>query len=125
MLAHDDGVLVAPPGTGKTVIACAVIAARQLPTLVLAHSKPLLEQWRAQLQALLGLPSKQIGQIGGGRRKLTGTVDLAMIQSLKAIDDLDAFFGGYGLIVVDECHHLPAVSFESYCDRRRPATSSA
>ena len=120
VLANDDGVLVAPPGTGKTVIACATIAARQLPTLVLAHSKPLLEQWRAQLQALLGLSSKQIGQIGGGRRKLTGTVDLAMIQSLKLIDNLEAFFGGYGLIVVDECHHLPAVSFESYV-RQAPA----
>ena len=45
---------------------------------------------------------------------MTGIVDLAMIQSLKTIEDLDAFFGGYGLIVVDECHHLPAVSFESY-----------
>ena len=120
MLAHDDGVLVAPPGTGKTVIACALIAERKLPTLVLAHSKPLLEQWRAQLAALLNLPSKQIGQIGGGRRKLTGIVDLAMIQSLKAIDDLDAFFGSYGLIVVDECHHLPAVSFESSV-RQAPA----
>ncbi|MGZ4357197.1 MAG: TOTE conflict system archaeo-eukaryotic primase domain-containing protein [Gaiellaceae bacterium] len=113
MLAHDDGVLVAPPGTGKTVIACALIAERKLPTLVLAHSKPLLEQWRTQLTTLLDLPSKQIGQKGGGRRKLTGVVDLAMIQSLKAIDDLDAFFGGYGLIVIDECHHLPAFSFEA------------
>lgn len=113
MLAHDDGVLVAPPGTGKTVIACALIAERKLPTLILAHSKPLLEQWRSQLQTLLGLPSKQIGQKGGGRRKLTGIVDLAMIQSLNAIDDLDAFFADYGLIVIDECHHLPAFSFEA------------
>ncbi|HVC86623.1 MAG TPA: DEAD/DEAH box helicase family protein [Gaiellaceae bacterium] len=113
MLAHDAGVLVAPPGTGKTVIACALIAERKLPTLVLAHSKPLLEQWRAQLATLLNLSSKQIGQKGGGRRKLTGIVDLAMIQSLKAIDDLDAFFGDYGLIVIDECHHLPAFSFEA------------
>ena len=120
VLANDDGVLVAPPGTGKTVIACAAIAGRRLPTLVLAHSKPLLEQWRAQLQALLGLSSKEIGQIGGGRRRLTGVVDLAMIQSLKAVDDLEAFFGNYGLIVVDECHHLPAVSFESYV-RQAPA----
>jgi superfamily II DNA or RNA helicase len=113
MLAHDDGVLVAPPGTGKTVIACALIAERTLPTLVLAHPKPLLEQWRAQLATLLDLSSKQIGQRGGGRRKLTGGVDLAMIQSLKAIGDLDAFFGAYGLIVIDECHHLPAFSFEA------------
>lgn len=115
----DEGVLVAPPGTGKTVIACAVIAARALPTLVLAHRKPLLEQWRAQLQALLGLSSKQIGQLGGGRRKRTGIVDLAMIQSLKAVDDLEQLFCGYGLVVVDECHHLPAVSFEA-CIRRAP-----
>ena len=70
MLAHDEGVLVAPPGAGKTVIACALIAERGLPTLILAHSKPLLEQWRTQLQTLLGLPSKQIGQRGGGRRRL-------------------------------------------------------
>lgn len=119
LLAHDDGVLVAPPGTGKTVIACALIGARRLPTLVLAHRKPLLEQWRAQLQGLLGLPSKQIGQLGGGRRTRTGIVDLAMIQSLKAIDDLDEFFRGYGLVVIDECHHLPAFSFEA-CIRRAP-----
>jgi hypothetical protein len=64
MLTQDEGVLVAPPGTGKTVIGCAVIAARSLPTLVLAHRKPLLEQWRAQLQALLGLSVKEIGQRG-------------------------------------------------------------
>jgi superfamily II DNA or RNA helicase len=119
MLAHESGVLVAPPGAGKTVIACAMIAERKLPTLILAHSKPLLEQWRTQLQALLGLPSKQIGQRGGGRRRRTGIVDLAMIQSLKAIDDLEAFFSGYGLVVVDECHHLPAFSFESAV-RRAP-----
>jgi superfamily II DNA or RNA helicase len=119
MLAHDDGVLVAPPGAGKTVIACALIAERKLPTLILAHSKPLLEQWRTQLQTLLGLSAKQIGQRGGGRRKRTGIVDLAMIQSLKAVDDLGAFFGEYGLVVVDECHHLPAFSFESAI-RRAP-----
>jgi superfamily II DNA or RNA helicase len=119
MLAYDDGVLVAPPGAGKTVIACALIAERKLPTLILAHSKPLLEQWRAQLQSLLGLPSKQIGQRGGGRRKRTGIIDLAMIQSLKAVDDLEVFFGDYGLVVVDECHHLPAFSFESAV-RRAP-----
>ena len=119
MLASQSGVLVAPPGSGKTVMACALIAERKLPTLILAHSKPLLEQWRAQLQTLLDLPSKQIGQRGGGRRKLTGVIDLAMIQSLKAIDDLEAFFGEYGFVVVDECHHLPAFSFETAI-RRAP-----
>ena len=113
LLAHENGVLVAPPGTGKTVIACAMIAARRLPTIVLVHGKPLLEQWRPQLESLLSLSPKEIGQHGGGRRKRTGLVDLAMIQSLKAVDDLEEFFRGYGLVVIDECHHLPAFSFEA------------
>jgi superfamily II DNA or RNA helicase len=119
MLAHEQGVLVAPPGTGKTVMACAVIAERGLPTLVLVHRKPLLEQWRTQLASAFDLPPKEIGQLGAGRRKRSGGVDLAMIQSLKAADDLEELFQGYGLIVVDECHHLPAVSFEA-CLRRAP-----
>lgn len=84
---------------------------------MLVHRKPLLEQWRAQLQLLLGLARKDVGQIGGGRRKQTGIVDLAMIQSLKAVEDLDGFFRAYDLVVIDECHHLPAFSFET-CVRR-------
>jgi hypothetical protein len=112
LLMHDMGVLVAPPGAGKTVMACYMVAKRNLPTLVLAHRKPILEQWRAQLMKFLGLSSRQIGQEGGGRSRLSGIVDLAMIQSLKSIDDLNDFFGRYGFVIVDECHHLPAFTFE-------------
>jgi superfamily II DNA or RNA helicase len=119
MLAHDQGVLVAPPGTGKTVMGCAIAAARGFPTLVLAHRKPLLDQWRAQLAEHLDLPPKDIGQIGGGRDRCSGVVDLAMLQSLKGLPDLETFFARYGLIVVDECHHIPAVSFET-CVKRAP-----
>jgi len=117
LLADELGVLVAPPGAGKTVMGCAVIAARNLPTLVLVHRQPLLDQWRLQLTTLLALSPDQIGQIGGGKKKTTGIIDLAMIQSLKATSDLEAFFGSYGLIVIDECHHLPAFSFESAVKR--------
>lgn len=117
LLVHDQGVLVAPPGTGKTVMGCAIAASRSLPTLVLAHRKPLLDQWRAQITSLLGLQSREIGQIGGGRDRRTRVVDLAMIQSLKSLEDPEAFFGGYGFIIVDECHHIPAVSFESSIKR--------
>src|SRR6266508_4588762 len=121
MLAHDHGVLVAPPGTGKTVMGCAILAARGLPTLVLVHRKPLLDQWHAQLVGTLDLDAKQLGQLGGGRNRPTGVVDLAMIQSLTRLApaDLVALFGRYGLVVVDECHHIPAFSFES-CLRRAP-----
>jgi superfamily II DNA or RNA helicase len=119
LLAHDQGVLVAPPGTGKTVMGCAVASARGLPTLILAHRKPILDQWRTQIADLLGLAPKEIGQVGGGKDRRTGIVDLAMLQSLKALEEPGAFFEGYGLIIVDECHHIPAVSFES-CVKRAP-----
>ena len=112
LLRHEIGVLVAPPGAGKTVMGCYMVAKRNLPTLILAHRKPILEQWRAQLMKLLGLSPREIGQEGGGRSRLSGIVDLAMIQSLKNIDDVDNFFGKYGFVVVDECHHLPAFTFE-------------
>ena len=114
VLRHETGVLVAPPGAGKTVMGCYAIAKRNLPTLVLSHRKPILDQWRAQLKKMLGLKARQIGQVGGGRKRQTGTVDLAMIQSLKGIEDLREFFSRYGFILVDECHVLPAVSFEQY-----------
>jgi superfamily II DNA or RNA helicase len=119
LLTHEMGVLVAPPGAGKTVMGCFAVGKRNVPTLILVHRKPILEQWRSRLMELLGLSSQQIGQIGGGRRRQTGIVDLAMIQSLKSIADLETFFTNYGFIVVDECHHLPAVTFEG-CFRRAP-----
>ncbi len=119
LLAHEMGVLVAPPGAGKTVMGCFVVAKRSLPTLILSHRKPILEQWRVQLMELLGLSSQKIGQVGGGRNRQSGVVDLAMIQSLKSITDLEAFYTNYGFIIVDECHHLPAFTFEG-CIKRAP-----
>jgi len=110
--AHDLGVLVAPPGVGKTVIACALIAHHQRPTLVIVDRKPLVEQWSERLATNLGLTSKEIGQIGGGRNKTTGIVDIAMAQSLARRESLDEISSRYGLVVVDECHHVPAVTFE-------------
>jgi len=112
ILSHDQGVLVSPPGTGKTMMACAVIASRNVPTLILVHRKPLLDQWRVQIMNALGIASKEIGQIGGGRRRRSGLVDLAMIQSLGKKPDVDELFERYDLIIVDECHHVPAVTFE-------------
>ena len=116
---HDLAVIVAPPGSGKTVTACAVIAHHRQPTLILVDRQPLLAQWRERLGEHLGLTGGQIGIIGGGTDKPTGIVDVAMIQSLARRQHPDKVFAGYGLVVVDECHHLPAVSFET-CVRSAP-----
>ena len=109
---HDIGVFVAPPGVGKTVVGTWLIAERQCNTLVLVHRQPLLDQWIAQLALFLGLDTKDIGRIGGGKHKPNGRLDVAMIQSLVRKDKVDDLVANYGHVIVDECHHLPAVSFE-------------
>ena len=112
LIPHHLGVLVAPPGSGKTVIACGVIAHRQLPTLIVVDRQPLVEQWRERLGDHLGMATKEIGQLGGGRNKAKGAIDIAMAQSLARRDDLGQIAKAYGLVIVDECHHVPAVTFE-------------
>jgi superfamily II DNA or RNA helicase len=112
MLAHDDGILSATTAFGKTVVAAWLIAARKANTLVLVHRRQLLDQWCERLASFLDLPIKSIGQIGGGRRSPNGVIDVAVIQSLNRKQVVDDLVANYGHVVVDECHHLSAVSFE-------------
>lgn len=109
---HDLGVLEAPPGSGKTVMGCALIAHHQVPTLVLVDRAPLLAQWRERLGSMLDLDPKQIGQIGGGRNKPTGIIDLAMMQTVAKMEHAADRLGGYGLVIVDEVHHAGAPTVE-------------
>lgn len=112
LLEHDIGVFVAPPGIGKTVLGAYLAAKRGTNTLVLVHRQPLLDQWVAQLSMFLGIDEKGIGRIGGGKRRTNGRLDVAMIQSLVREGRVDDIVESYGHVIVDECHHVPAFSFE-------------
>jgi superfamily II DNA or RNA helicase len=119
ILKHDEGVLCAGTAFGKTVAAAFVIAARRTNTLVLVHRAQLLDQWRERLASFLDLPIDSIGQIGGGKTKQNGIIDVAVIQSLCRKGEVKDLVAEYGHIVVDECHHLAAVSFEQVMRRAR------
>lgn len=109
----EFGVLVASPGFGKTVVGCALIAERHVSTLVLVNRQPLLDQWKEGLMKFLGLNPKEIGILGGTTKKITGKLDLMMLQTLTRMEDLQEIARRYSQVIIDECHHIPAVSFES------------
>jgi superfamily II DNA or RNA helicase/very-short-patch-repair endonuclease len=112
MLRHDTGVLAATTAFGKTVVAAWLIARRGVSTLVLVHRRQLLDQWVDRLSTFLNLPAKAIGRIGGGRSRPTGKIDVAIIQSLVRKGVVSDLVAEYGHVIVDECHHLSAHSFE-------------
>jgi superfamily II DNA or RNA helicase len=112
LLKYDTGVLSASTAFGKTVVAAYLIAKRSVNTLILVHLKELLFQWIDRLNAFLDVSVNDIGQIGGGKRKPTGIIDVATIQSLGRKGVVDDIVAEYGHLVVDECHHISARSFE-------------
>jgi superfamily II DNA or RNA helicase len=119
MLRHDTGVLCAPTAFGKTVMAAAVIARRRVNSLVLVHRTELLKQWQERLQTFLGVGKGVIGTIGGGKATPTGKIDIAVMQSLSRRGEVNSLVEGYGQAIVDECHHVGAVSFDAILRRAK------
>jgi superfamily II DNA or RNA helicase/very-short-patch-repair endonuclease len=119
MLRHETGVLSATTAFGKTVVAAWLIARRGVNTLVLVHRRQLLEQWVERLSAFLGLPPKAVGRLGGGHRKATGLLDVAVVQSLVRKGVVKDCVAQYGHLIVDECHHISARSFEEVVRRAK------
>ena len=127
MIAHDNGILSATTAFGKTVLGAALIAERKVNTLVLVNRQPLLDQWKNRLYEFLSInevlpeePVKRgrkrqrsiIGLLGGGKNSLSGVIDVAIIQSVVRGDEVKELVKNYGMVIVDECHHVSAVSFE-------------
>lgn len=112
MTKHDTGTLHAPTAFGKTVTAIGIIVKRKVNTLILVHSRQLLEQWQERLRSFL--PDIEIGVIAGGKRKPTGVIDIATYQSLINLKDNTVLplVQNYGHVIVDECHHVSAPRFE-------------
>lgn len=112
LAAFDDGILCAPTAFGKTAVAARLIAMRKVNTLVLVHRRQLMDQWRERLALFLGLNIKDIGQIGGGKTSRTARIDIAVIQSLVRKGEVKDLVTEYGQVIVDECHHVSAFTFE-------------
>ena len=119
MLQHDDGVLCAPTAFGKTVTAAAMIARRGVNTLIIVHRTELLKQWQERLRVFLGVGKDIVGTIGGGKPRPTGKIDIAVMQSLSRQGEVNPLVENYGQVIIDECHHVGAVSLEEILKRAK------
>ncbi|MFE4335307.1 DEAD/DEAH box helicase family protein [Streptomyces sp. NPDC056831] len=119
MKDHPAGVLVAPPGSGKTVMACALIAHQQTPSAITVNRSELLAQWQERLASFLDLGEGRVGSLGAGKDRRGHVVDLIMLQTLSHRDAADDLLDGYGLVVVDECHAVGAQGAEAAIRKAR------
>jgi len=110
-LDKDFGVIVSPPGSGKTIIGLELIVQKRQPALIIVHRKQLFDQWLDRIQSFLKIPKKEIGQIGNQKFKIGKEITVAMIQSLSRSEEIEKISSSFGTIIVDECHHIPAKSF--------------
>lgn len=112
LISYETGVLCATTGFGKTVIGANIISKLKTNTLVIVNRNNLLEQWKERLAFFLNINKKEIGQSGASKENLNGKLDVASFQSLFKKDNIEEIVKNYGLVIVDECHHVAAFSFE-------------
>ena len=111
MLKYETGILEAPTGFGKTVTCCKLIAERSVNTLIIVFSLQLIKQWEERLKFFLNIDD--VGQVGGGKNKVTNRVDIASIKTIYNNGKFNDIVKNYGMIIIDECHHSSAYTYES------------
>lgn len=119
-LEVESGVIVAPSGSGKTIIGLEIIAQRKLPALILVHRKQLLDQWIERTQSFLGISKKDIGQYYSVKKKTGEQITIAMMQTLVRANNFSELQNKFGTIIVDECHHIPAKTFREVISQLNP-----
>ena len=120
----DFGIIVAPPGSGKTIIGLKIIEHKQQPALILTHRKQIADQWTDRIETFFGIPKREIGKIGQGKMKIGKQITVALIQTLaKKLsneNDMGKLASAFGTIIIDECHHIPAKSFRKVVHKLSP-----
>ncbi len=117
---EKQGVIVAPPGSGKTMMGLELIARHQKPALVLVHRKQLLDQWVERIQQNLNIPKAHIGQFSSTKKSVGKQITVGLLQSFGRSNDLGELRDQFGTIIVDECHHIPAKTFRQVIAQLNP-----
>ena len=122
ILVEDNGVLVAPPGAGKTIMGIDIITKLKQPTLILVHKKQIYSQWLQRIENFTGIPKKEVGQVCSNKKTIGKKITVAMLQTLSNVDDFakDLGLDNIGLVLVDECHHIPAKTFRKVITKLNP-----
>lgn len=119
-LSSEEGIIVAPAGSGKTIIGLELIARRGLPALILVHRRQIMDQWLERIQSFLGIPKAHIGEYSGVRKRAGPEITVGLLQSLARLHDLEELKHRFGTVVVDECHHIPASTFRKIVGELNP-----
>ena len=112
-MTAGSGVIVVSPGSGKTIMGLELITRHDTPALILTHRKQLLDQWVERIQQYLALPKRHIGRYSAAYKKPSEQISVGLLQSFARAEDLSALAETFGVIIVDECHHIPAKTFRA------------